>query len=279
MFRQMSFTTRAIAMAATLALPTIALAQADNRPVVVVFRFDNNSIGTGKAEFDGVQAGMQDLLITELASNPKVRVVDRAHLNDILTEQKLSKDGAVDPATALRVGKLLGAQYALTGMFMADGKGKVRLTGRTIDMETSQVINPQTIDGKPDDVLGVISQLTSKITANLNLAPKPGAGKRVGDAGTTEAPKTNAAPAQSGSPAPKSNAAAASTTEQYAKSGAKLETMKVKLDAPTLKVYSKGLDEMDKGNKPEAIKLFKQVLAQFENFKPAQDNLKKLGAA
>jgi TolB-like protein len=276
MLRQMSYTTKALAMAATLALPTTLLAQADNRPVVVVFRFDNNSIGAGKAEFDGVQSGMQDLLITELASNPKVRVVDRAHLNDILTEQKLSKDGAVDPATAIRVGKLLGAQYALTGMFMADGKGKVRLTGRTIDMETSQIINPQSIDGKPDDVLGVIAQLTSKITANLNLAPKPGAGKRVGDAG--EAPKT--APAQSGQPAAKTTpAASTSNTELYAKGNAKAETMKVKLDAANLKLYSKALDEMDKKNNAEAIKLLKQVKANFPGFEPVERNLAKLGAA
>src|SRR4051812_20400590 len=87
MLRQMSFTTRALAMAATLALPTIALAQADNRPVVVVFRFTNSSFGPGAADFAGTETGVQDLLITELAGNNKVRVVDRAHLAEIMTEQ------------------------------------------------------------------------------------------------------------------------------------------------------------------------------------------------
>jgi TolB-like protein len=277
MLRQMSFTTRALAMAATLALPTITLAQADNRPVVVVFRFANNSIGKDAADFAGTEGGMQDLLITSLAANPKVRIVDRTHLNEILTEQKMSKDGQIDPATAVRVGKILGAQYAITGMFMSDGKGKVRLTGRTIDIETTQIINPQTLDGKADDVLAALTSLGDKVSSTMNLAPKPGAGRRVGDAG--DAAKS-AAPAQSGSPAAtKAAAPATSTTELYAKPTTKPEGMKVKLDAPRLKLYSKALDEMDKGNKAEAIKLLKQVENEIPGFEPVQRNLKKLGAA
>jgi TolB-like protein len=275
MLRQMSFTTRALAMAATLALPTMALAQADNRPVVVVFQFENSSIGAGSAEFAGVKTGIQDLLITDLASNPKVRIVDRSHINEIMAEQKLSKDGAVDPATAVRLGKILGAQYAVTGGFMSDGRGNVILTGRTIDIETTKIENPQKITGKADNVLGAITDLSSKLSSNMNLAPKPGAGRRVGDAG--DAPK-NATPAQSGTPAAKT-APVASTTELYAKAVTKPESMKVKLDAAALKTYSNALDEMDKKNNAQAIKLLKEVWARFPGFEPAERNLKKLGAA
>src|SRR5215510_11529039 len=127
MLRQMSYATRVLAAvaavaAATFALPAVSSAQ-DNRPVVVVFQFDNNSIGAAYAEYAGVRTGLQDLLITDLASNAKIRLVDRAHLNEVLTEQKLTKDGQVDPTTALRLGKMLGAQYAITGGFMSDGHG------------------------------------------------------------------------------------------------------------------------------------------------------------
>src|SRR5262245_54517601 len=86
MLRQTSSAARMLALAAAFALPTVGLAQ-DNRPVVVVFRFDNNSIGAGRADFDGVQTGLQDLLITDLASNTKIRLVDRAHINEVLAEQ------------------------------------------------------------------------------------------------------------------------------------------------------------------------------------------------
>ena len=55
--------------------------------------------------------------------------------------------------------------------------------------------------------------------------------------------------------------------------------MKVQLDAKYLKIYSAALDEMDKKNNAEAIKLLKQVTAQFPGFEPAERNLKKLGAS
>ena len=122
--------------AAALALPMVVGAQAaDNRPVVVVFTFDNNAIGAGRADFDGIRTGVQDLLITDMASNAKIRLVDRAHIAEIQAEQNMVKSGAVDPQTAVRLGKILGAQYAVTGGWTSDAAGKAILTCRTIDIE------------------------------------------------------------------------------------------------------------------------------------------------
>jgi TolB-like protein len=276
MSRSLSSVSRIVALAATLALPALAAAQADTRPVVVVYRFDNNSIGTGSAEFNGMATAVQDLLITDLASNTKFRIVDRTHLNDILTEQNLSKSGQVDPATAVRVGKILGAQYAVTGGFMSDGKGSAILTGRTIDIETTQIANPQKIQGKTDNVLGLITDLSTRITTGMNLAPKPGAGSpgRRGDANDA-AVKTNPA----GSDKPASSAAKPKAVETYAHGVTTEKAMKVKLDAATMKVYSSALDEMDRKNNAAAAKLFKQVADKFPDFEPAADNLRRLSAS
>jgi TolB-like protein len=260
-------TTRMFVAAAALAVPTFAVAQ-DNRPVVVVFTFQNSAMGAGRADFDGIATAVQDLLITDLASNAKIRLVDRARIAEIMQEQNLVKGGSIDAATAIRLGKMMGAQYAITGGWTSVG-GKAVLTGRTIDMETSQIANPEKIEGKSDDVFGLITQLSSKLSSGMTLAPKPG--RRVGDAG--EAPK-QAAPAQSGSPAASKPAAsaAASDVERFAKPVAKM----TKLDGATLKLYSNALDEMDKKNKAKAKELLKQVLAKYETFEPAQRLLDKL---
>jgi TolB-like protein len=277
MLRQLSQTTRTLAALATFALPSVTLAQADNRPVVVVFRFDNNSIGAGKADFDGMATGVQDLLITDLASNAKIRLVDRAHLSDIMAEQNLTRTGAVDPATAVRLGKLLGAQYAITGGFMSDGRGSAVLTGRSIDIETSQISNPQKIQGKTDNVLGLIADLSSRVSGNMNLAPKPGAGRREGgDAkggdAKGEAKSETKGAAQSGGTGQSSQAAV--TFAKAPSNPAALHA--VKLDVATMKVYSNALDEMDKKNTAQAKKLFKQVLDKFPDFEPAKRNYDKL---
>lgn len=284
MFRSLSCATVALAVAAGLARPTVAVAQADNRPVVVVFRFDNNSIGSGRADFDGMATGVQDLLITDLASNSKIRLVDRAHLNEVLTEQNLTKGGQVDPATAVRVGKILGAQYAITGGFMSDGKGSAVITGRTIDIETTQIANPQKINGKTDDVLGLITQLSTRVSSNLDLAPKPG--DRRGDAGSppahsapsTPAP-THTALAQTGKSASSSTAKPTSAqVELYRKPLAKPQAMKTKLDVATLKTYSNACDEMDRKNTAKARQLFQEVVNKYPDFEPALNNLKALSS-
>ena len=255
-------------LAGALLVPALAAAQADTRPVVVVFTFTNSSIGPAKGDFDGIATGIQDLLITDLASNTKIRLVDRSRISEILQEQSMVRGGQIDPQTAVKVGKILGAQYAITGGFMADKSGAAVLTGRTIDIETTQIANPQKITGKSEDVLGLIAQLSSKIGSDMSLAPK--AGRRSGDAGDAKS-----GPAQSGGPTG-AKTAQAETFAKVLPASVVEKTMKTKLDAATMKLYSKALDEMDAKNKEKAVDLLKQVKAKSPDFEPAQRNLDKL---
>jgi len=249
-----------------LLVPSLAAAQADTRPVVVVFTFTNSSIGPAKAEFDGIATGIQDLLITDLASSSKIRLVDRSRIGEILQEQNMVRGGQIDPQTAVKVGKILGAQYAITGGFMADKSGTAVLTGRTIDIETTQIANPQKITGKADDVLALIGQLSSKLGSDMSLAPR---GSRPGGAGKS-------GPAQSGGPTSSANTAQAETYAKVLPASVVEKTMKTKLDAATMKLYSKALDEIDAKNKDKAIDLLKQVKSNSPDFEPAQRNLDKL---
>lgn len=266
----------ALALSAVSAVPTGARAQADNRPVVVVFTFNNNSIGAGRADFDGMASGVQDLLITDLASNNKIRLVDRSRISEVLQEQNMVKNGQIDPATAVRLGKILGAQYAITGGFMSLGNGQAVLTGRTIDIETT-AIDPKTqkITGKTDDVLAMLSQLSEKVTSDMSFAPKPG--RRVGDAGS--AGKSSGSATQSGSATTKSSAST-EKTETFAKvvsPDVVKKTMSTKVDVATLKTYSAALDQMEQKNNAKAIELLKQVHNKYPSFEPAVRNLSKLG--
>lgn len=56
-----------------------------------------------------------DILVTELAKTGKFIVVERDKLNKIMEEQKLQLSGAIDPNTALQMGKVLGLQAIVTG--------------------------------------------------------------------------------------------------------------------------------------------------------------------
>jgi TolB-like protein len=102
MLRSPSSLIRVLAAAAVVALPVVARAQADARPIVAILSFDNNSIGAGRQDYDGIGKGIQETLIADMAANGKIRLVDRERIQRVLDEQHLTKSGAVDPATAGR---------------------------------------------------------------------------------------------------------------------------------------------------------------------------------
>ena len=264
------FATAATALVAA-AVTSPAAAQGAPRPVVVVLPFDNNSIGSGAHDFDGLGKGVQDFLITDLAGNPAVRLVDRSRIETVLKEQELAAGGRIDAETAVRIGKILGAQYAVVGGFLADGKGNAVLTGRTIDIETTQIANPQKITGKSDDVLGLIGQLSTRLAGSMVLAPKAGSrGASTGGATGTAPGQAKSAPAQTGTPA-----STVGPVETFAKP-VSAKAMGTRLDVASMKLYSNALDEADKKHSARATELFKQVLARFPAFEPAQRQLDKL---
>lgn len=261
MLRSPSRFARVLVATATIALPSVVQAQSDTRPIVAILSFDNNSIGAGRQDYDGIGKGIQETLIADMAANGKIRLVDRERIQRVLDEQHLSKSGAVDPATAVRVGKILGAQYAIYGGFMSDGRGNMVLTAHSTDMETSALGNAMKVQRKTDDVLGLIGEMTSKLNEDLKLDTKPG--RRVGEA-------SGLAPVQAGVPATKP-----AQVETFAKPVSR-KAMTTKLDMATMKIYSNALDEMDRKNSAKAAALLKQVLAKFPDFEPAQRNLEKL---
>src|SRR2546425_12579509 len=91
----------------------------DARPGLAVIPFDNGgSYGQDKENFDALQKGIAGMLISELAANPAVRVVDREEIQKLIEEQNLGASGRVDAQTAAKIGKLAGARYVVLGTFI-----------------------------------------------------------------------------------------------------------------------------------------------------------------
>lgn len=247
--------------------PTIAAAQA--KPVVAVLYFDNNSFGKDRADYDGLGKGIADLLITDMASNANVRVVERERIQALLVEQNLTREKTIDQATAIRLGKIVGAQYMITGGFMSDGRGTFVLTSHAINVENSVISNPVKLTSKGDDVLGLIAQLSTKLNSEMKLPAL-----QVGQAGSepaampagrpaapaqkaaVSAPEQKAAVAQ----APTKTAAPATETRQIARAESR---PKGKMDMRTAMLYSRAIEEEDAGNRARAVELYKQVVAKF----------------
>lgn len=162
-----------IAMAAMLLLVPRAHGQErpDTRPGIAVFPFAQGiSIGAEKEVLDALSVGLQQILITELAQNPAMRVVDRVVLRELMAEQDLGATTRVDPQTAARLGRLVGARYAFTGGFN-DVNGTFRLDGRIVDVETSEVLHGQEVTDQRDNLYAIVVKLADRIMGSVKLPP------------------------------------------------------------------------------------------------------------
>ena len=261
---------------ASVAMFAPAFVQAQAKPVIAVMYFDNNSLGKDRADYDGIGKGLADMLITDMAANPNIKVVERERVQALITEQNLVKSGAIDPQTAIRLGRIVGAQYMVTGGFMSDGRGNYVLTARAINVETGAITNPTRINTKGDDVLGLMNQLSTKLNSEMKLPAL-----RVGDAGAAGAvpagqPAAAAAPAahDAHAAAPAAAKAAAPETKSAAKPAQVAKARK--MDMKTAMLYSKALEEEDAGNKSKAVELYRQVNVQFPNYAPVEKKINAL---
>jgi len=254
------FVRAALALAA-IVTPTLASAQA--KPVIGVLYFDNNSFGKDAADYNGVGKGIAELMINAMAQNSAYRVVERERVQALLVEQNLVKEKTIDPQTAVRLGKIIGAQYMITGGFMSDGKGMLVLTSRVINVETSAITSPVKLQARSDDVLGLIAQLSTKLNSELKLALLP---KQSGDGGSGAAKPSDAGAARVAEKSTKTTAPKATAPASRPKH----------LDVRTAMLYSKALDEQDSGHPKQAAELYRAVLQKFPDFGPAQQNLAKV---
>jgi curli biogenesis system outer membrane secretion channel CsgG len=96
-----------------VAVAAVSEAASSDRPRIAVLEFKS------KAEnqwwYHNGSAAAQDVFVTELVKSGKFRVVEREQLAALMQEKNLTLSGDLDPATAVRVGKLLGVNYLRTG--------------------------------------------------------------------------------------------------------------------------------------------------------------------
>jgi TolB-like protein len=156
-----------------------ALALADTRVPVVVLYFDNN---TANREYDVLQKGLADMLITDLSASQQLQVVEREKLETLVGELKLQNSKFFDAATARKVGQMVGARYAVTGAFTAFDP-ELRLDVRLLEVETSKVVASQSVRGAKDKLFDLEAELVQKFLGGLKATlPASGGEKVVGAA-------------------------------------------------------------------------------------------------
>jgi TolB-like protein len=226
----------AAALTAAMASPAAAAPAARQRPTVAILYFDYQ----GSSESLWVlQKGLAQMLISDLSALDDWQIVERDRLEALLAEHDLGRQGKLDPVTAARVGKLLGARYMVLGGYF-DVMEALRVDARLVEVETGRVLGSTGATSSAGDFLGV----EQKIAHDL---------ERLLLARAAEARASQAAPPR----APR------------IKGPAHLKTK-------TALAYSKGLALMDKGDRAGARAQMKEVLKEQPDFVLASADLDRL---
>jgi hypothetical protein len=146
---------------------------------VAIVPFENRSGRSGN--FGALTEKIADDIISEVMDDPAatefVQIVSRDQLEQVMREQELQVSGLVDPATAARIGKLLGVHDILTGRLTQILITPEHIASRAVDQEAEVVLRTETfVDTSGEHTREIKARVTAKVTINTKTASAKVAG-------------------------------------------------------------------------------------------------------
>jgi TolB-like protein len=133
---------------ATAALPAAgaaAFAQTVN-VTIAVFRFGNaGAYGESRDLTEARRLRIGTMLASELATQPGITAINPRQTWAAVGQDGAGRGGRIDAATASRVARELGAQYAVTGSFV-DHFGRLRVNAQLVDVKSGAIVKVFTND-------------------------------------------------------------------------------------------------------------------------------------
>jgi TolB-like protein len=147
--------------------PTTPATTVAVRPPVAVLYFDYEGYDDDLTQ---LRKGLAQMLVTDLVA-AGVRVVERERLQEVLEELRLNQTASVNPATANRVGRLLGARHLVMGHFL-ESQGTMMVTARVVETETGEIVGESKVAGKPEEFFLLEEQMAAELARGIGrLAP------------------------------------------------------------------------------------------------------------
>ncbi len=139
-----------------------AFAQEDGM-TLAISDFENN---TDVFSHEKLGKTIPEMLKTELAQFGDITILERSKIDAVLSEQALGQTGIIDPQAAQKVGKLLGAEFVLTGELSTTGN-RFRIDTHIVRIETGQVFAEKVTGPNQKAIEKMVHVLANNINFNL----------------------------------------------------------------------------------------------------------------
>ena len=135
---------------------------------VAIIDFENIS---GVPRYDGLGKAMSSMLISDIEANvsPKrLQLIERSQINKILKEQNFQSSSAVDKASAVQIGKILGVKYLLLGDIYVLNDILV-INARLTDTETGDIKFSKKQEGNLTQWLMLKTNIAKELSASISM--------------------------------------------------------------------------------------------------------------
>lgn len=223
---------------------------------------------------DWLSTGIGETLTVKLSQVPSLAVVERMRLADAMKELQLQDTAVVDPATASKIGKVVGAQTIVMGAIQKVGE-QLRLTARFVEADTGAITNTAQADGTVKEVFDLQDRLADALLKSLDVKVSAEVGEKMRakpteDIAAYEAYSKGVSSMQSGNYDKAAEELKQATEKdpsfklahdtlqfvQWARPNARSAVFLARIDAPFDKVYDTMLDVIKTGK--GACKLHKE---------------------
>ena len=132
----------------------------------------------GSAEYDGLGDALAGMLVSDLSTRPELSLVERARLDALLTELELAESDFVDPKTAAKMGRGLGAELVLVGTFSVLDE-RFLMDARVVEVDSGKVRKAASAQGTRADFVAVEKEIVEGLLADLDIALSGGDRRRL----------------------------------------------------------------------------------------------------
>jgi TolB-like protein len=150
---------------------------------IAIMEFDNYSVGKYQEQLGYIAKGLADFFEADFSKISDLRVVERDKIDYILKEIALSESGKVSQETAVRAGKLLGAQLMVFGSITQLDAKNTRMLVKVVKVETSEIVAALEKEGKPD-YFQMEKELVKELADKLNITLNKETVQNIDESGT-----------------------------------------------------------------------------------------------
>lgn len=147
-----------------------ALQAPEGKNTLAILYFQNK---TGQTDLNPLQKGFTLMLITDLSKLSGIQVIERVRLQALVEEMGLGTSGLVDPETAPRVGKLLGAQWIVGGDILKGQPDQLKVQSNPLEVPTQKLLGQLITEGKLEEIFRMEKDLLFEIVKVLNVDTRP----------------------------------------------------------------------------------------------------------